>query len=139
MAPKLNQVLSTLIFISIILNFLAPATSQDCPYPCYPPPTATGNNPPMPPATTTTPPYQTGSYPPPGFYSPPSGNLPYSPPYLGTAPPSTDPMVPWFPYYYRKPPHQSDQSSSATFVRGSTVVTVLTYLFGFPLLSLLES
>ncbi|PSR91081.1 Beta-galactosidase [Actinidia chinensis var. chinensis] len=92
MVPKLNQLFSILISLSIILNFLAPATSQECPYPCYPPPTATGNNPPTPTATTTTPPYQTVSYPPPAFYPPPSGYLPYTPPYFGTAPPPPDPM-----------------------------------------------
>ncbi|KAL7170884.1 hypothetical protein ACSBR2_035692 [Camellia fascicularis] len=121
MSPKLSQVLlSTLIFLSTILNFPGTMMAQECPYPCYPPPTGTtGDNPTTPPTTTKAQPIQTGSYPP-----PPSGYLPYSPPYVGNGnvPPPPDSMLPWFPYYYRKPPHQSDQSSSSTPLRRSTVV-----------------
>ncbi|KAI7998892.1 hypothetical protein LOK49_LG10G00895 [Camellia lanceoleosa] len=104
--------------------------AQECPYPCYPPPTGTtGDNPTTPPTTTKAQPIQTGSYPP-----PPSGYLPYSPPYVanGNVPPPPDSMLPWFPYYYRKPPHQSDQSSSSTPLRRSTVVI---HFLGFLLFS----
>ncbi|THG22053.1 hypothetical protein TEA_020825 [Camellia sinensis var. sinensis] len=131
-APKPNQLLYTLIFLSIILNIPVATISQECPYPCYPPPTGTVNNP-TPPSTIETPPSQTASYPPPPafFYPPPSGYLPFSPPFIGNAPPPPDPIVPWFPYYYRKPPHQSDQSSSSTALQGSTVMISIAYFFGF--------
>ncbi|KAL7196238.1 hypothetical protein ACSBR1_036273 [Camellia fascicularis] len=92
MSPKLSQVLlSTLIFLSTILNFPGTMVAQECPYPCYPPPTGTtGDNPTTPPTTTKAQPIQTGSYPP-----PPSGYLPYSPPYVGNGnvPPPPDSML----------------------------------------------
>lgn len=133
MASKSNRFLSTFLFIAMTLNSPAPTTSQnECPYPCYPPPTGAGNSPPA----TPTPPSQTGSYPPPAFDSPPSptGYLPNypPPPYSADGAPSPpDAIVPWFPYYYRKPPHLSDESSS-TALQGSSmteIVTVIIFLF----------
>ncbi|OAY29221.1 submaxillary gland androgen-regulated protein 3A [Manihot esculenta] len=128
MATNLIPILSFLFFTSI----LSMAMSDDtCPYPCYPPPTGTG--------TTTTPPAsQTGSLPPPGNYPTPTGNFPYypSPPsgnnnYYGHPPP--DPILPYFPFYYRKPPHQTDVSSASTIVLRSSLVvaTSFTLLLGF--------
>ncbi|XP_052204581.1 extensin-1 isoform X3 [Diospyros lotus] len=135
MPPKLRLLAP---FLSIILIFPAPATQQECPYPCYPPPTGTGSIPQTPPGpATTTPSQPTGSYPPPAFYqSPPEGNLPYSPPDVSNTPPATDPVVSWFPYYYRKPPHQSDQSSS-TALRRSTAGIASAHFLALLLLSLL--
>ncbi|XAR63631.1 hypothetical protein NMG60_11023646 [Bertholletia excelsa] len=122
MAPNLDQVLSTLLFLFIFLNFPAVPTSQECPYPCYPPPTGPGSG--------TGSSSQTGSYPPPALYSPPGGYLPNSPPNYGIVPPPPDAIVPWFPFYYRKPPNQLDKSS-AFAVGGSTVVTAVTHFLGF--------
>ncbi|KAK3027662.1 hypothetical protein RJ639_041899 [Escallonia herrerae] len=114
-----HQFLSITLFISLIFSSPATTTAQECPYPCYPPPTGTGNSPPA----TITPPSQTGSYPPPpGFYPPPTGYLPNnpSPPYFPNgAPPPPDPIVPWFPYYYKKPPHGSGDQSASTALSAS--------------------
>ncbi|KAI3466997.1 hypothetical protein Pfo_023660 [Paulownia fortunei] len=130
MASKLHKLLSTLIFLFTILVYPATTTSQECPYPCYPPPTGTGNSPPV----TTTPPVSTtppASFSPPVSTSPPAGIFPFTPPtpyFFGAAPPPPEPILPWFPYYYRKPPHQ-DQSSSPP-LEGSRNIIV----FMFPLL-----
>lgn len=125
-----SKILLAFLSLSLILNSPATTTSQECPYPCYPPPTGTGNVPPA----TPTPPSQTGYNPPPAFNPPPIGFLPNSPPppYFvnGAAPPPPDPVVPWFPYYYKKPPHGTDQSSS-TPLRGWTAVIASTPLLVF--------
>ncbi|KAE8730104.1 putative TPX2 family protein [Hibiscus syriacus] len=100
-------------------------TKQDnpCPYPCYPPPTGPGGGSgggggivtQTPPASYS-PPSQTGVYP------PPTGNLPIytqPPPYGGNSfygQPPPDPILPYFPFYYRKPPHRTDDQSSGTTV-----------------------
>ncbi|KAE8698993.1 putative TPX2 family protein [Hibiscus syriacus] len=116
---------NTSLFFSIILTFFI-QTKQDnpCPYPCYPPPTGPGGSTGMvtqSPPITNPQPSQTGAlYPPPGTSNPtPTGNLPYFPPpppygnsLYGQPPP--DPILPYFPYYYRKPPHQRDDQSPAT-------------------------
>lgn len=151
MARKLIQNFPILFFYSILVNFLV-LTMQDqpCPYPCYPPPTGPGSGTPTtgnpsPPATTLTPPSSSGSgsvssYPPPtGYYSPPSENLPnYPAPPNGNnlyGPPPPDPILPYFPYYYRKPPHQTDNQSSATSIGKSmaliTAANVLVFVFLF--------
>ncbi|KAK8522621.1 hypothetical protein V6N13_115579 [Hibiscus sabdariffa] len=94
----------------MILTFFI-QTKQDnpCPYPCYPPPTGPGGS------------IGTVTQAPPVSYPPPSqtGNLPYFPPpppygnsLYGQPPP--DPVLPYFPYYYRKPPHRTDDQSPAT-------------------------
>ncbi|KAK2996223.1 hypothetical protein RJ639_024734 [Escallonia herrerae] len=123
-----HQFLSITLFISLIFSSPATTTAQECPYPCYPPPTGTGNSPPA----TITPPSQTGSYPPPpGFYPPPTGYLPNnpSPPYFPNgAPPPPDPIVPWFPYYYKKPPHGSGDQSASTALVGPTAGIAATHL-----------
>ncbi|GAB4828779.1 hypothetical protein Ancab_018440 [Ancistrocladus abbreviatus] len=90
----------------------------DCPYPCFPPPTGGGATTPAPPTT------QTGTYPPPLDYSPPTtGDIPNYPPPSGSAgfgkpPPPPDPILPYFPYYYKKGLHPSDQSSAAAPLHG---------------------
>ncbi|KAJ6903144.1 wiskott-Aldrich syndrome protein family member 2-like [Populus alba x Populus x berolinensis] len=109
---NLTLTLSVLFFTSVLANLPSLATSDDvCPYPCYPPPTGTGTptviRPPSPPSQSA------GSYSPPGYPSP-TGNLPFYPPppfgnnLYGLPPP--DPILPYFPFYYRKPPHQTDAS-----------------------------
>ncbi|CAF1908155.1 unnamed protein product [Brassica oleracea var. botrytis] len=101
-----------------------------CAYPCYPPPIGGGGS--------TQPagyyPQPTAYYPPPGYiYPPPTTNVPDypSPPddggdygggYYGPPPP--DPILPYFPFYYRKPPHQTDQSSSASAKSTVKIVTM---------------
>ncbi|KAL0695223.1 hypothetical protein Bca4012_062403 [Brassica carinata] len=107
-----------LVFIFSLLYFPCLAISETpCPYPCYPPPIGGGSS-----STTQPPPY-----PPPAFNYPyPAGNLPNypSPPYIDGGgsgggsgslygPPLPDAILPYFPYYYRKPPHQTDQTSSS--------------------------
>ncbi|GAV87763.1 hypothetical protein CFOL_v3_31189 [Cephalotus follicularis] len=133
-----NTILSTLFFASIILNFPGMITSEVvCPYPCYPPPTGSGT--PSPPATLT-PPSQSGSYTPPGYsYPSPYSNLPYypPPPYGNNlySPPPPDPILPYFPFYYRKPPHQTnDQSSATTIGNSKVVITTIMNVFVFSLL-----
>ncbi|KAI3729350.1 hypothetical protein L6452_18006 [Arctium lappa] len=98
MASK--QLLSTLLLLLQLTLNSPPSTVAQCPYPCYPPPI--GNTPP---------PSQTKNYPPPAaIYTPPSGTVypytPQTPTFYGgtTAPPPPDPVVPWFPYYYKDPP-----------------------------------
>ncbi|GMH26254.1 hypothetical protein Nepgr_028097 [Nepenthes gracilis] len=122
MGTKITKTATTLIFFSELLYFLLPVVvaEGDCPYPCLPPPTG-GATTQAPPAT------QTGSYPPPGYYySPPMGNLPYYPPPgyggLTTAPPPPDPILPYFPYYYRNGLHRSDQSPAAGLPLRSTLL-----------------
>ncbi|KAI3502554.1 hypothetical protein L1887_30694 [Cichorium endivia] len=127
MASK--QLLSTLLLLHIILNSPLSTVAQ-CPYPCYPPPTsAGGNTPPVP---------QTVNYPPPAaIYTPPSTVYPYNPPtptFYGGAPPPPDPIVPWFPYYYKDPPRNPHKSLSADLPRGSTAMIFLIHVLGFQLL-----
>ncbi|KAL7132341.1 hypothetical protein ABFS83_12G067300 [Erythranthe nasuta] len=129
MASKLHNLLSSLIFLFTVLDFPAKTTPQECPYPCYPPPTGPGGNTPpvatTPPVSTTTPPAV--------FTTPPSVFVPLTPPppySFGAAPPPPDQTVPWFPYFYQKPPHQLDQSFSAPALRGSGNIIVIL----FPLL-----
>lgn len=94
--------LSILFFFLLLSNFsLSEDPSPTCPYPCLPPPTWATNYPPPPPAWS--------GYPPPQpvdgvIYTPPY--MPYSPPsnaLLG-APPPPEPILPYFPFYYRRTP-----------------------------------
>ncbi|WOH13316.1 hypothetical protein DCAR_0832825 [Daucus carota subsp. sativus] len=117
MPSNLNQ-LTLLIASTTLLSCLHTSCSQtECPYPCYPsPPAGPGN---YPPPATLPPPSPTGG----SFYPPPTGLLPNypSPPYRmsGVTPPAPDALVPWFPYYYKKPPHGTDQAYSSS-VRNRT-------------------
>ncbi|CAI9785440.1 unnamed protein product [Fraxinus pennsylvanica] len=130
-STRLPNLLSLLLFLSAILDFPATTTSQECPYPCYPPPTGPGNNPPVattppsPPVVTTAPPT---SFSPPAFTTPPAGYFPYNPPspdsFNGVTPPPPEPILPWFPYVYRRPPHQ-DQSSSTALIQGSRTMIII--------------
>ncbi|KZV14603.1 wiskott-Aldrich syndrome protein family member 2-like [Dorcoceras hygrometricum] len=141
MATKLEKLLP-LIFSSAILHHLILTTSQECPYPCYPPPTGPGNNP----IVGTTPPVSTT---PPAAFSPPfsltppaAGYFPFTPPspnYYGVAPPPPEPMVSWFPFYYRRPPHQDQSSSLSTEGSRNNSLMFLSlffasFLFCFPLI-----
>ncbi|XP_059447922.1 classical arabinogalactan protein 9-like [Corylus avellana] len=127
-----TQVFSTTLFLALIIFLNIPGFTRPddaCPYPCYPPPTGTGSVTPTTPTTTTTPPSQTVSYPPPAGYNPsPVGYLPYNPPpatgTLFASPPPPDPILPYFPYYYKKPLHStSDQSSAATLGRSAAMIS----------------
>ncbi|KAL8241855.1 hypothetical protein R6Q59_012157 [Mikania micrantha] len=126
MSSNIFQILSTLLFLYITLNSPVLVVGQDCPYPCYPPPIGGGNNGGgnNQPKTTFPPPSQTG------YYPSPSSIFPYNPPnpnYYGNGPPSPDPIVPWFPFYYKKPPHNTDQPSSTSSQTRSTDVIFLIY------------
>ncbi|ESQ28106.1 hypothetical protein EUTSA_v10019301mg [Eutrema salsugineum] len=135
--------LSSLLFIFSLVNFPFTTISETpCPYPCYPPPIGGGST------QQTGYSQPTGYYPPPtGYYPPPSGNVQNypSPPYVGGnsgggyyGPPPPDPILPYFPFYYRKPPHQTDQSSSSSvsvktkvkIVTVASLLVVLAFLYG---------
>ncbi|CAK7326727.1 unnamed protein product [Dovyalis caffra] len=118
-------ILSTLLFTSVLFSLPILTTSDgDCPYPCYPPPGGAGT-----PTVTTAPPppsQSAGSYSPP-VYPTPTGNLPYnSPPPFGNnfnGPPPPDAILPYFPYYYRRPLHQNDVSSATSLPRSTLTMT----------------
>ncbi|KAF3432196.1 hypothetical protein FNV43_RR26935 [Rhamnella rubrinervis] len=127
--PKsfIDHLLSTVFLASIILiNFPRSTVSDDpCPYPCYPPPTGSGT--PTTPSTTTSPPpptpTQTGV-----LYPPPAGYSLYNPPppdggsFGGSAPPPPDPILPYFPFYFKKPLHGVEVSSASTLGSRSAVM-----------------
>lgn len=128
----------TLVFLSTILHFPATVTSQECPYPCYPPPIGPGNDPPettTPPAFTTPP----ASFSPPLYSSiTPPGYFPFTqpPPYFygAAATPPPEPIISWFPYYFRKPLHQDESSSTALTGLRTTIIIfplfiVISFLF----------
>ncbi|KAK9091699.1 hypothetical protein Sjap_024876 [Stephania japonica] len=107
---------------------------SECPYPCLPPPTmpVTTNCPPPPPpspphATPSPPPPPSSGYYPPSswYYPPPSGYLPYyypPPAYVNFyAPPPPNPILPYFPFYFKQPP-PSPGYSSATHHRSTSVM-----------------
>lgn len=144
MATNLTPVLSALFFTSIFFINLLPMIMSDdaCPYPCFPPPSGLGT-----PTITTPPPpqSQSGLYPPPGYYPSPTGNLPnYNPPTSSgnnfNTPPPPDPILPYFPFYYRKPPHQTEVSSATSTLPRSiamittAIVLAFSFLFGFLLM-----
>ncbi|KMZ68229.1 hypothetical protein ZOSMA_246G00210 [Zostera marina] len=82
----------------------------ECPYPCLPPPISGNNYAPTPPSSQS----QQGvvyPYPPPPpsgiaayFYPPPSYGSGYLPQNTHVAPPPPNPILPYFPFYYRMPP-----------------------------------
>ncbi|GMJ13322.1 hypothetical protein HRI_005001400 [Hibiscus trionum] len=140
----LNKALTTSFFFFTF--FIQTKQDNPCPYPCYPPPTGTGGGSiggggggtvtQTPPASYS-PPAQTG------VYTPPTGNLPYytqPPPYGGNSfygQPPPDPILPYFPFYYRKPPHQTDNQSSGTTVgpgKSIFIITATTNLLVFIIL-----
>uniref|UniRef100_A0A1J3ERY8 Uncharacterized protein n=1 Tax=Noccaea caerulescens TaxID=107243 RepID=A0A1J3ERY8_NOCCA len=125
-----SLLLSSLVLVFYLLYFPYLVSSETpCPYPCYPPPIGGGSSTP----TMTQPP----PYPPPAVnYPSPAGNLPNypSPPdgtgegssgssFYGTPPPP-DAILPYFPYYFRKPPHQTDQTSLSSLVEVPGQLTV---------------
>ncbi|XP_062111077.1 extensin [Humulus lupulus] len=141
-AAALNRLLSTLFLATVVLNFpIATFSDEPCQYPCYPPPMGTVT--PTTPSTQLPPPSaQTGSYSPPvtggGVFPTP---YPYNPPpYYGGgsfgAQPPPDPILPYFPFYYKQPLHRSpdDDSSSATLALGRStnnliMISILLFCF----------
>ncbi|KFK44393.1 hypothetical protein AALP_AA1G251600 [Arabis alpina] len=118
----------SLFSIFSLLHFPYLAISETpCPYPCYPPPMGGGSSIP---STTQPPPYTSPAV----NYPSPTGNLPNypSPPYNGGSgsgnglygPPPPDAILPYFPFYFRKPPHQTDQTSSSSLVAVPGKLTV---------------
>ncbi|GAB4827966.1 hypothetical protein Ancab_034851 [Ancistrocladus abbreviatus] len=100
----------------ILLLTLPRSSSYECPYPCLPPPLAPSLPAPtsLPPPITTTsncppppsPPPLTYYQSPPQYYYPPQFVPYYTPPnYLNPyAPPPPDPILPYFPFYFKSPP-----------------------------------
>lgn len=109
----IHAVSITLLFFIFFPKFQATSTrlttlpSQTCPYPCIPPPLPTTSCPPPP-----SPPLLPLPPPPP----PPMTVLPLIPPPPGTeiwaAPPPPNPILPYFPWYYKYPPPPPDYSSA---------------------------
>lgn len=138
---NLSLILSAaLIFTSTLVSLpsLTTSDSGECPYPCYPPPTGTGTpivtTPPSPPSHESA-----GTFSPP-LYPSPTGNLPYyyPPPAFANnfnSPPPPDPILPYFPFYYRKPPHQGDVSSATSLPR-STLMMAASHIIAFAFLYL---
>ncbi|EXB89396.1 hypothetical protein L484_017362 [Morus notabilis] len=136
---SIQLLISTLFLASIVFMNFPRATLSDepCQYPCYPPPTSTGATPTTP--STPTPP-SVVSYPPPtGVYpTPPStGVYPYyNPPpndrYYGAQPPP-DPILPYFPFYYKEPLHRSPDDQSSSFSSrpslGRLALLILLFIF----------
>ncbi|KAF8054065.1 hypothetical protein N665_1352s0003 [Sinapis alba] len=138
MMSKRCRHLLTLLLVFSLVNFPFITLSETpCAYPCYPPPLGGGGS--------TQPagyyPQPTGYYPPSTgyYYPPPTGNVPNypSPPYDGGdygggyygTPPPPDPILPYFPFYYRKPPHQTDQSSSSASVKSTVKIVTMANIF----------
>lgn len=132
---------STMLLITILMNSpLESACSDDpgsCPYPCGsinnispppppPPPADAGGGTTSSSSAATTLPW--GYYP----YAPPLMS-PYTGSVGGGAPPPPDPIMPYFPYYYRKSPHQRDrQTGDAAFT--GTSPAILSFASFFPFL-----
>ncbi|OWM70357.1 uncharacterized protein LOC116200496 [Punica granatum] len=131
--PLKNSLFSTLFLVSAAITFSSfwqmARSDEPCTYPCYPPPTGTGGTPSTPTPVVPTPPSQSGSYyPPPGYNNPtpPAGYFPYNPPTNGGGfyvPPPPDPILPYFPFYYKEAVHGS--SALASTLQASTVVIVM--------------
>ncbi|XP_022993313.1 leucine-rich repeat extensin-like protein 5 [Cucurbita maxima] len=123
MASHPNTAIAAVLLPFILAVLPLPTRTEDtCPYPCYPPPTGPATATP----TTPSPPSQTGygSYSPPAFYPPPAATYPYNTPpsngnsFDGVTPPPPDPILPYFPYYFKKPPHKPDDESSGSAIAG---------------------
>lgn len=117
---------ATLLLLLVLLSRPPTSLSWDnsppvCPYPCLPPPTSVTNCPPPPPSTPNPP---TAVYPPPPPSTPeywnypppaPSGYWPFNPapPYINIpAPPPPNPILPYFPWYYKTPPSKAPPLAS---------------------------
>ncbi|XP_030525695.1 leucine-rich repeat extensin-like protein 1 [Rhodamnia argentea] len=117
----------------------APAYSNECPYPCLPPPSAAMDcpSPPPPlsqPSSTPLPPF--ADQPPPFVLYPPpdSGYIPYAfpPPnwYMNSIPPPPpDPIMPYFPWYYQHPPFRSQSPETIHSQSMVTIAVVLCFLY----------
>ncbi|KAK1324686.1 hypothetical protein QJS10_CPA01g01372 [Acorus calamus] len=93
MATKAIHMIPTILFLSI-LAVKTVGQPYVCPYPCLP-------TPPLPPSTPSLPTGIPGNYyaPPP----PPQGFI-NTPPFVNVpAPPPPDPILPYFPFYYKNP------------------------------------
>lgn len=136
MSSKLNQQQHTLLAFLVLINFVhfpkSSSSDTECPYPCTPsPPTGSES------AGALSPPLLTGG----SLSSPPApeGLTPNSPTppdrVNSVALPAPDSVVPWYPYYSKRPiPHDIDQFSSTsiatrTVVIGSKILLVFLFLF----------
>lgn len=134
MARKpLSGLFSTLFLVPAFLtfsSFWSQTRSDDpCTYPCYPPPAGTGGSSTIPTPMIRTPPTPSGSYyPPPTSYSyppPAAGYIPYNQQPSGggfNVPPPPDPVLPYFPFYFKEPLHGSPAVAT---LQASTVVIVM--------------
>ncbi|KAL3735633.1 hypothetical protein ACJRO7_024715 [Eucalyptus globulus] len=117
----------------------SPLYSNECPYPCLPPPSAATDCPPPPsPPSQPLTPLPPADQPPPAVLFPPpdAGYIPYAfpPPnwYMNSiAPPPPDPIVPYFPWYYKHPPFQSQSPGAIHSQARVTIVVVLCFLYIF--------
>lgn len=144
-ATKFRETMIPAIFlVTMFINF-APSSGQvvynsplppaECAYPCLPPPTSVVNCPPPP-----SPPSGSGSMnPPPSdpgsiyYYPPSSGVFPYIPPppvVNYPAPPPPDPILPYFPYYYKIPPPPPGTSAGADVGKWASFVIFPLILLG---------
>lgn len=151
-SSRTNPIMMTLLLILLTVNFPKLIISDSpCVYPCYPPPTGYGTTPTTPSSISTPPPptpqTQTGTYPPPG-YNNPSPNTGYypnnpTPPnsdggFYG-GPPPPDPILPYFPFYYKHPLHRGDESPENSAGRSRVMISMtalpLCLLFSFLFIS----
>lgn len=118
-----------LLFLLTLISLPSLSFSDDCPFPCLPPPPPPLTNSPPPPSPvfdSPPPPYTPTywNYPPPP-YTP--GVVPFNQPPTGgniyRTPPPPDPIMPYFPWYYHGP------TSSASSLISISLVTSLA-LFG---------
>ncbi|KAK4416428.1 hypothetical protein Salat_2468300 [Sesamum alatum] len=101
--------------------FATPLQPYECLYPCLPPPIASTSTCPPPPSPPPPPqppaPPSSSIYCPPPPSGTPAGNIPFYPPpdYVNDyfAPPPPNPILPYFPFYYKNPPPPVDFSSAA--------------------------
>ncbi|KAI6691491.1 hypothetical protein NL676_028319 [Syzygium grande] len=115
-----------------------PLYSNECSYPCLPPPSAVTYcpPPPFPPSQPSTPLPPAADQPPPAFLFPPpdAGYMPYAfpPPnyYMNSIPPPPpEPILPYFPWYYKHPPFQSQSPEVIHSQSRVAIVVALCFLY----------
>ncbi|KAK1390057.1 hypothetical protein POM88_018235 [Heracleum sosnowskyi] len=131
MSSKLNQ--HTLLVFLVFIYFPKSSSSEtECTYPCTPS-TPTGSES----AGAISPPLLTGGslYPPPAQDGGLIPNSPTPPDRVNSvALPAPDTVVPWYPYYSKRPiTYATDQSSSTSFATPTVVIgsPILLVLFFF--------
>ncbi|KAI3976148.1 hypothetical protein MKX01_004904 [Papaver californicum] len=142
MASKLMHIFLLMIIMlkegQVVLCGEDENSPPECPYPCLPPPIpgTVSYSPPTRPVVVLppTPPSSSGNYsstpPPPGFYyfSPPDGGFTanYPPPSFvySNAPPPPNPILPYFPFYYKFSPPPPGVFSAARLKRSTDAMSL---------------